>query len=80
MKTTKYLRSNTYAEMPLNHNGQTRGFAFVTAPNNIHFSENNLVIEGARSKIKTAKTIEPLYQVTSSCEPFSRASRCVQWI
>ena len=36
LKTTKYLRSNTYVntyvEMPLNRNGQARGFAFVTAP------------------------------------------------
>ena len=48
-KTTKYLRSNTYIEEPLNCNGQTRGFAFVTAPdhvrnellNNIQFREKN---------------------------------------
>ena len=68
LKTTKYLRSNTYVEMPLNLNGQTRGFAFVTAPdqvrnellklnNNIQFREKNLVIEAARPKMKTAKTI-----------------------
>ena len=67
LKTTKYLRFNTYAEMPLNRNGQTRGFAFVTAPdhvrnellklNNIQFREKNLIIEAARSKMKTAKTI-----------------------
>ena len=67
LKTTKYLRSNTYIEMPLNRNGQTRGFAFVTAPdhvrnellklNNIQFREKNLIIETARSKMKTAKTI-----------------------
>ena len=67
LKATKYLRSNTYVEMPLNRNGQTRGFAFVTAPdhmrnellqlNNIRFRENNLVIEAARSELKTAKTI-----------------------
>ena len=67
LKTTKYLRSNTYIEMPLNRNGQTRGFAFVTAPdhvrnellklNNIQFREKNLIIEAARSKMKTAKTI-----------------------
>ena len=67
LKTTKYLRSNTYVEMPLNRNGQTRGFAFVTAPdhvrnellklNNIQFREKNLIIEAARSKMKTAKTI-----------------------
>ena len=66
LKTTKYLRSNTYVEMPLNRNGQTRGFAFVTAPDNvrnellkinyIQFREKNLVIEAARSKMKTAKT------------------------
>ena len=67
MKTTKYLRSNTYIEMPLNRNGQTRGLAFVTAPdhvrnellklNKIQFRKRNLIIEAARSKIKTAKTI-----------------------
>ena len=93
LKTTKYLRSNTYVEMPLNRNGQTRGFAFVTALdqvrnellklNNIQLREKNLIIEAARSKMKTEKNnceIEPLYQTTSSCEPFSRASRCVQWV
>ena len=67
LKTTKYMRSNTYVEMPLNRNGQTRGFAFVTAPghvrneliklNNIQFREKNLIIQAARSKMKTAKTI-----------------------
>ena len=67
LKTTKYLRSNTYVEMPLNRNGQTRGFAFVNAPDNvrnellkinyIQFREKNLVIEAARSKMKTAKTV-----------------------
>ena len=67
LKATKYLRSNTYVEMPLNRNGQTRGFAFVTAPdhvrnqllklNNIRFREKNLVIEAARLEMKTAKTI-----------------------
>ena len=67
LKATKYLRSNTYVEMPLNRNGQTRGFAFVTAPdhvrnellklNNIRFTEKNLVIVAARSEMKTAKTI-----------------------
>ena len=67
LKATKYLRSNTYVEMPLNRNGQTRGFAFVTAPdhvrnellklNNIRFREKNLVIEAARSEMKTANTI-----------------------
>ena len=67
LKTKKYLRSNTYIEMSLNRNGQTRGFAFVTAPdhvrnellklNNIQFREKNLIIETARSKMKTAKTI-----------------------
>ena len=51
LKTTKYLRSNTYVEMPLNSNGQTRGSAFVTALdhvrnellklNNIRFREKN---------------------------------------
>ena len=49
LKTTKYLRSNTYVEEPLNRNGQTRGFAFVAAPdhvrnellNNIQFREKN---------------------------------------
>ena len=35
LKTTKYLRSNTYVEMPLNHNGQTRDFAFITAPDHV---------------------------------------------
>ena len=65
LKTTKYLRSNTYVEMPLNRNGQTRGFAFVTAPdhvrnellklNNIQFREKNLIIEAARSKMKALK-------------------------
>ena len=53
--------------MPLNCNGQTRGFAFVTAPdhvsnkllklNNIQFREKNLIFEAARSKMKTAKTV-----------------------
>ena len=53
--------------MPLNRNVQTRGFAFVNAPdhvrnellklNNIQFREKNLTIEAARSKMKTAKTI-----------------------
>ena len=53
--------------MPLNRNGQTRGFVFVTAPdylrdellklNNIQFREKNLVIEAARSEVKAAKTI-----------------------
>ena len=67
LKTTKYLRSNTYVEMPVNRNGQTIGFVFVTAPdhvrnellklNNIQFREKNLIIETARSKMKTAKTI-----------------------
>ena len=67
LKTTKYLRSNTYVEMPLNRNGQARGFAFVNAPDNvrnellkinyIQFREKNLVIEAARSKMKTAKTV-----------------------
>ena len=65
LKATKYLRSNTYVEMPLNRNGQTR--VMVTAPdhvrnellklNNIRFREKNLVIEAARSDMKTAKTI-----------------------
>ena len=67
LKATKYLRSNTYVEMPLNRNGQTRGFAFVTAPNhvrnellklnNIWFREKYLVIDAAKSEMKTAKTI-----------------------
>ena len=67
LKATKYLRSNTYVEMPLNRNSQRRGFAFVTASdhvrnellklNNIRFTEKNLVIEAARSEMKTAKTI-----------------------
>ena len=53
--------------MVLNRNGQTGGFALVTAPNdtrnellklnNIQFREKNLVIEAARSEMKTAKTI-----------------------
>ena len=63
LKTTKYLSSNAYVEMPLNRNGQT----FVTARdhirnellklNNIQFRKKNLIIEAARSKMKTAKTI-----------------------
>ena len=67
LKTTKFLRANTYVEIPLNQNGQAKGFAFVTAPdhvrnellklNNIQFREKNLVIKAARSEIKTAKTI-----------------------
>ena len=67
LKTTKYLSSNTYVEMPLNRNGQTRDLAFVTARyhvrnelltlNNIQFIEKNLIIEAARSKMKTTKTI-----------------------
>ena len=84
LKTAKYLRSDTYVEMPLNPNVQTRGLAFVTAPdhvrnellklNNIQSREKNLIIEATRSKMKTAKStseIEPLYQTTNSCEPFS---------
>ena len=53
--------------MPLNRNGQARGFAFVTAPyhlinellklNNNQFREKNLIIEATRTKMKTAKTI-----------------------
>ena len=48
--------------MPLNRNGQPRGFTFVTAPellklNNIQFREKNLINETARSKMKTEKTI-----------------------
>lgn len=67
MKFTKYLRSNTFTEMPLNLNDRTRGFAFVTALyhardkllklNNIHFRETNFVIEAARCEVKIAKTI-----------------------
>ena len=67
LKTTKYLRSNTYVEMPLNRNVQTRGFTFVTVPdhvrnkllklNSIQYREKNLIIEAARTKIKTAKAI-----------------------
>ena len=67
LKIRKHLRSNTYVEVSLNCNGQTRGFVFVTAPNhvrnellklnNIQFREKNLTIEAARSKMKTAKTI-----------------------
>ena len=51
--------------MPLNRNVQTRGFAFVNAPdhvrnellrlNNIQFREKNLIIEAARSKMKALK-------------------------
>ena len=65
MKSTKYLGSNTYVEMPLNRNVQTRGFAFVNAPdhvrnellrlNNIQYREKNLIIEAARSKMKALK-------------------------
>ena len=64
MKTTKHLGSNTYVEIPLNGNGQTRGFALVTIQdharnelsklNNILFRKK---IEAARSEVKTAKTI-----------------------
>ena len=53
--------------MALNRNGQTRGFAFVTAPDhvrnellkldNIQFRVKNLVIEAARSEVKRARTI-----------------------
>ena len=53
--------------MLLNRNVQTRGFAFVTVPdhvrnellklNNIQYREKNLIIEAARTKMKTAKTI-----------------------
>ena len=53
--------------MSLNRNGQTRGFAFVTAPdharnellklNNILFRKKNLFIEAARSEMKTGKAI-----------------------
>ena len=60
--------------MPLNRNGQTRGFAFVTAPdhvrnellklNSIQFREKNLIFETARSKMKTAKTIAKLNHST----------------
>ena len=74
LKTTKYLRSNTYVEMPLNRNGQTRGFAFASAQdhvrnellklNNIQFREKNFVIEAARSEIKTAKAIAKLNHST----------------
>ena len=67
LKTTKYLRSNTYVEIPLNRNGEARGFSFVTPPfhirneflklNNIQFREINLVVEAVRPEMKTAKTI-----------------------
>ena len=67
LKTTNYMRFNTYVEMSLNRNGQTRRFAFVTAQdhvnnellksNNIQFRDKNLVIEAARSEMKTAKAI-----------------------
>ena len=67
LKTTTHLHSNAYIEMPLNRNGQTRGFAFVTVLdyvgskllklNNIQFREKNLVFETVRSEVKTAKTI-----------------------
>ena len=67
LKTTKYLCSYTFIEMPLNRNGQARRFASVTAPyhernellklNNTKFREKNLVIEAARSEVKTAKAI-----------------------
>ena len=53
--------------MLLNRNVQTRGFAFVTVPdqvrnellklNNIQYREKNLIIEAARTKMKTANTI-----------------------
>ena len=74
LKTTKYLHSNTYVEMPLNRNGQTRGFAFASAQdhvrnellklNNIQFREKNFVIEVARLEIKTAKAIAKLNHST----------------
>ena len=35
LKTTKYLRSNTYVKMLLNRDDQTRGFAFVTGPDHV---------------------------------------------
>ena len=35
LKTTKYLRSNTWVGMPLNRNDQTKGFAFVTVPDHV---------------------------------------------
>ena len=67
LKTTKYLHSNNYVEMPLNCKGQTRNFAFTTVPdyvrkdllksNNTQFREKDLVIEAARSEEKTAKSI-----------------------
>ena len=67
LKTTNYMRFNTYVEMSLNRNGQTRRFAFVTVQdhvnnellksNNIQFRDKNLVIEAARSEMKTAKAI-----------------------
>ena len=51
LKTTKYLCSYTFIEMPLNRNGQARRFASVTAPyharnellklNNTKFREKN---------------------------------------
>ena len=53
--------------MPWSRNGQTRGFAFVTAPdhvrnkllklNNIQFREKNFVFEAPRLGVKTVKTI-----------------------
>ena len=67
LKTTKYLRSNTYVEMPLNRNGEARGFSFVTPPahirneflqlNNIQFRELNLVAEAVRPEMEIEKTI-----------------------
>ena len=84
LKTTKYLCSNTYVEMPLNGNGQTRGFLFLTASNhvrnelsklnNIQFRKKNLVIKATRSENKTSKTIAKLNhstrpQVVPNCFP-----------
>ena len=49
--------------------------------NNIQFREKKLIIEvGSQIGNENSKNdsqIEPLYQTRSSCEPFSRASRCV---
>ena len=70
LKTTKCLHSNTYVEMPLNYNGQTRRFAFTTAPDHVRkellnsnktqFRKKELVIEATRSELKTEKTIVKL--------------------
>ena len=57
MKFTKYLRSKSFTEMPLNLNDRTRGFAFVTALYHARDKLLKFVIEAARCEVKIAKTI-----------------------